>query len=199
MLKKVGVSTARLVRTGLRAMTYGSEILGVPDGMLNSQRQLVAAITAQGCGTSGQNMDIALMFADGKEKGRADPAYDAHTMPIGQWAMAVWERWGNENSLDRMIRYARKNIDEAKNKWAVARGPAATLLLTCTRIGWAVRQATGLTTDQGEELDLRLDPPIVVINKVVEAVQRWRWRRIECKLPQLGKNGSGRGAVMEPI
>ena len=32
-LRKMGVNTAKLVRTGLRAMTYGSAVTGVPDGM----------------------------------------------------------------------------------------------------------------------------------------------------------------------
>ena len=33
-LRKIGVDTARLVRTGIRAMTYGSAITGVPNGLL---------------------------------------------------------------------------------------------------------------------------------------------------------------------
>ena len=59
-------------------MTYGSAITGVPDGLLRGQRQTVAAITAPGAGTGGQNLDLALVLADGSKNGRADPAYDAH-------------------------------------------------------------------------------------------------------------------------
>jgi hypothetical protein len=199
MLRRSGVSTARLVRTGLKAMTYGTEILGVGAGMLRSQRQTIAAVTAPGHGTGGQNLDLALMLADGKAGGRADPAYDAHAGPIGQWAMAVWEAWEHTCNLNRMINYAKTSLEEAANKWAAVRGPAATLVQTCARIGWQVVDATKLITDIGEELALQLDPPIVVIKKCHEAVQRWRWKRVEEALPQLGKNGSGRGAVMEPI
>jgi len=94
-LRKIGVDTARLVRTGIRAMTYGSAITGVPNGLLRSQRQTVAAITSSGAGAGGQNLDLALMIADGGKTGRADPAYDAHGLPIGEWAMAVWEGWEN--------------------------------------------------------------------------------------------------------
>ena len=172
MLRRSGVSTARLVRTGLKAMTYGTEILGVATGMLRSQRQTVAAVTAPGHGTGGQNLDLALMMADGKANGRADPAYDAHATPIGQWAMAVWESWEYIGNLNRMIDHAKTNLDEAVNKWAVVRGPAATLVQTCARIGWQVVSATKLVTDIGEELALQLDPPIVVMNKCFEAVQR---------------------------
>ena len=96
-LKKAGVPTARLVRTGLRTVTYGSAILGVPCSFLRSQRQTVAAIAAPGAGAGGQNLDLALMVADGSAKGRADPAYDAHIMPVGQWAVAVWESWAQRS------------------------------------------------------------------------------------------------------
>ena len=90
-LRKVGVSTARLIRTGLRTVTYGSSVLGVPDGLLRAQRQAAAAVAAPGNGTGGQNIDFALMLADEGAKGRADPAYDAHLLPIGEWPQARWE------------------------------------------------------------------------------------------------------------
>ena len=68
-LRKIGVDTERLLRVGLKTMTYGSSIMGVACGMLRSQRQVAVAIAAPGAGTGGQNMDIALMLADGSEKG----------------------------------------------------------------------------------------------------------------------------------
>ena len=49
-LRKVGVDTARLLRTGLKAMTYGSSILGGTCSMLRAQRQVAAAIAAPGAG-----------------------------------------------------------------------------------------------------------------------------------------------------
>ena len=52
-LKAVGVNTARLVRTGIRALTYGSSITDVPNGLMHGQRQTVAAMTAPGAGTWG--------------------------------------------------------------------------------------------------------------------------------------------------
>ena len=50
-LRNIGVDTARLLRTGLKAMTYGASIMGVADGMLRSQRQVASAIAAPGAGT----------------------------------------------------------------------------------------------------------------------------------------------------
>ena len=87
----------------------------------------------------------------------------------------------------------------AKNKWAICYGPGAALIMTCQRIGWAVDSATRLVTDGGAILNLLLDPPKVVIQQVFEAVQRWRWKRVEINLRQLARNGSGRGPFMEPI
>ena len=75
-IESCGVNTARLVRTGIRALTYGSSITGVPNGLMHSQRQTVAAMTSPGAGTGGQNLDMAMVIADESPTGRADP----HTM-----------------------------------------------------------------------------------------------------------------------
>ena len=171
----------------------------MPTGRLRAYRQVAAAIAAPGSGTGGQNLYMGLIIADGKESGRADPAYDAHTLPIGQWAMAVWEGWETEAVMSRMIQHAKHKLGTAKNRWAAVCGPAAALIMTCERIQWKVKEAAVLVTDLGEELKLRRDPPIVVIKKCIAAVKRWRWKNVEKVMPRLAQNGSGRGAVMEPI
>ena len=122
-LRKVGVDTARLVRTGLRTVTYSNVILGVPCGLLRSQRQAISAAAAPGAGRGGQNMDLALVIADGSQSGRADPAYDAHALPIGEWSMAIWERWYPVKPLQRILDDACQRLDGARNKWAVCYGP----------------------------------------------------------------------------
>ena len=91
-LRQVGVDTARLVRTGSTAMTYGVATSGVSDSMLDMQRRVAAALASPGAGSGGQNVDLALFLADGNSKGRADPAYAAHMDVIGQWAAAVWNQ-----------------------------------------------------------------------------------------------------------
>ena len=194
-LRKVGVDTARLVRTGIRAMTYGSAITGVPDGLLRSQRQTVAAMTAPGAGTGGQNLDLALMLADGSKKGRADPAYDAHGLPIGEWSMAVWEGWESPAAMQLTLDHAERRFKTAKNQWSVTYGPGAAYLLTCRRLEWKVLDAVKVVTDQGTTLDLRLDPPTVITQHCFLAVQRWRWRKVEKTFPHLAATGSGRGPL----
>jgi hypothetical protein len=78
-------------------------------------------------------------------------------------------------------------------------GPGAAYIMTCTRLRWTVIDAAHVVTDDGVLLDLNRDPPAVVKNHCAEAVQRWRWRRLEQQFPQLARHGSGRGAFMEPI
>ena len=73
------------------------------------------------------------------------------------------------------------------------------MVMTCLRIDWVVTSARHLVTHEGELLDLKLDPPAVVLLKVADAVRRWRWKKIEKSCPQLAVNGSGRGVVMEPL
>ena len=139
------------------------------------------------------------MVADGSKKGRADPAYDAHSLPIGEWAMAVWEGWTSRGSMQRVIDDAVERTTKATSKWSVCYGPGAALVLTCARLEWIITSATKLVTDVGEMLDLVLDPPKVIVMRCYEAVQRWRWKRVEVQLPQLAANGTGRGPLMEPI
>ena len=92
-LSSARVDTSRLLRTGANsALTYGQAILGVATSVLLSQRRAAAAAAAPSSGTAGQNLDLALILADGSRSGRADPAYEAHKGPIGKWANAVWER-----------------------------------------------------------------------------------------------------------
>ena len=50
-----------------------------------------AAIAAPASGAGGQKLDAALIVADGGPSGMADPAFDAHLLPIGEWATDVWE------------------------------------------------------------------------------------------------------------
>ena len=74
-------------------MTWGGGVTGVSDTLLRQQRRAAAQAGATGVSTCGQNLDLALIMMDASEHGRADPAFDAHEMPIGQWAQAVWDMW----------------------------------------------------------------------------------------------------------
>ena len=199
-LRKLGISTSRLLRIGAKAaMTYGQAILGVSSGLLRDQRRTAAAIAVSGSGLGGQNLDVALMLADENARAGADPAFDAHLMPIGDWATAVWEGWMPERAMERLTALAKKKLRKAKNVWATVKGPAAAMVASCQRLGWTVIGSTEIRTDQGEVLDLLLDSPAAVKLEVTRAVKRWRWRNLEVQIPQLKKGRSGAGALMEPI
>ena len=84
MLARIGVEVHKLLRTGgIKAMTYGEGIMGVSDSMLRNQRRTTGTASSTAGGPGGQNLDIQLMMADGGPRGKADPAFDAHELPIG--------------------------------------------------------------------------------------------------------------------
>ena len=79
MLKRAGVDTAMLVRTGgLAALMHGFGSSGVSPSVLLHQRRAVQSATAPKTGLGGQEMEVAMMIADGTKTGRADPAFPAH-------------------------------------------------------------------------------------------------------------------------
>jgi hypothetical protein len=194
-LRRSGVDTARLFRTGGKAaMTYGEGIMGVSNSLLRDQRRAAAAATSPASGPGGQNIDTALLIADGGPRGRADPAYDAHDMPIGQWSMAVWEQWVPVRSLLTLAASAKLRLTNASRIWAKVYGPAAAMVASCARLDWVVIDGLNLVTDEGKPLNLSIDPPAVVREECREAVRRWRWRNIAMAMPQLSL-----GAVMQPV
>ena len=102
-------------------------------------------------------MEMTLMILDGSTKGRADPAFEAHSGVIGHWAQAVWHTWLPINRLQAMIDDGFARTAAAQQPWRVVYGPAAALILTCERIGWKVLNATDIQTDLGRVIKLHED------------------------------------------
>lgn len=193
-LRKLGISTSRLLRTGAKAaMTYCQAIMGVSNSLQRDQRRTAAVIAAPESGIGGQDLDLALTLADENAKAGADPAFDAHNMPIGDWATAVWEAWMPERAMERLVAKAKMKLKKTKNTWAKVKGPAAAMVASRQRLGWAVVSSTELRTDRAETLDLCMDSPAAVKLEVARAVKRWRWRNVEAKLPQLRKRRQRHG------
>ena len=119
-------------------MIFGQAVTGVSNSMLLGQRRAVGAATALAEGSGGQDLDAALILADGSAKGRADPAFPAHGMPIGAWAAAVWDEWMPVISMGRLIQFAKAKVLRAVRPWSVVHGPAAAFVATCERLGWKV-------------------------------------------------------------
>ena len=61
--------------------------------MLAAQRRSVNTAAAPKNGLGGQELEFAMMIMDGSKKGKADPAFEAHTSVAQHWAQAVWNNW----------------------------------------------------------------------------------------------------------
>ena len=71
------------MRTGSKSgFVYGQSIMGVLDHLLRDQRRAVVAAAAPESGSGGQQLYLALVIADGGPRGSADPASDAHVLPL---------------------------------------------------------------------------------------------------------------------
>ena len=158
----------------------------------------MAAAGSPGSGMCGQDLDLALILADGSATGMADPAFVAHSGPMARWAMAVWNGWMSIPSLSATMQEAISARDSAVHPWKVTYGPAAATYLSATRLGWTIVDATTWITDRGLQLDLRVDPPAVITRQVHDAVRRWRWRAIALKFPSLSVAPTGRGQSWSP-
>ena len=67
-------------------------------------------------------------------------------------------------------------------------------------VATAHRLGRHLPDDKGRSVNLVLDSPCMVKGLITEAVQRWRWKRVEAKLPWLQEEGRpGYGAWWIPI
>ena len=154
------VDTRRLLRTGgLAAVSYGQAITGVAPSTLLRQRRAAAAVAAPASGTCGQDLDLALLIADGGPKGRADPAYDAHLMLIGEWAEGVWHQRLPKAALRRMVAKAQAVLSAAVSPWQRVHGPAKAMVASAQRLRWEVLDAFTVRTDLGRTLVLTSDPP----------------------------------------
>ena len=109
--------------------------------------------------TAAKTSILAVMMADALANGRADPAFDAHKVPIATWALALWEAWLPTNVLEQRMDAAITTLNNAKTTRSEVKGPAAAMVATAAGIGWQTIISTTLITDLGDVLDLHLDPP----------------------------------------
>ena len=100
-------------------------------------------------------------YAIDGQYGTLDPAFDAHTLPIKQWAQAIWDNTYTQTELSQAIRLARLQINNAKGSpWNVVTGPAAAILLTMQRIGWTLLSPYTATDERGQRLHFPKIPPL---------------------------------------
>ena len=196
--RAVGAARTDLVlRTGgIAGLVYGQANTGVSDSFLLDQRRAVAA--APVLAGSG-DLDISLMFIDGGPRGRADPMYEAHAAPIGMWAEAIWHQWLPVAALNALFTHAVATLTKTKRIWSSVKGPAAAYVASAWRLGWTTGSWNTASDDMGRSLAFTRDAPRFVRDAVYDSARRWRWRRIEHRLPALQCHISGVGAFMTPI
>ena len=190
-LKAAGYSTTRVLRTGGTAGLTWGQICGIADGPLLEQRRLVAAAAAWGDSIMGQQLDMALVLADG-QKGKADPAYEAHYTPIVMWAKAVYNHWVPVGALQAAIERAKPRLAAADNLWLSVRGPVAAMVATAGRLGWQVDSATRV-------IDFTADSPAVVKDLVTRAVRTWRRAEVRQASAEYDGRLYCKGPRMQPI
>ena len=78
-------------------------------------------------------MGLAMMFVDGSEKGKADPALAARMQPIGHRAMGVWNAWLPVQDMHRLVARGVARPVNAARPWQLVRGPGTALVATCAR------------------------------------------------------------------
>ncbi len=183
-LRRAGVSSVRITRAaGTPMITYGVETTGMANTHLTQARRAIAHAVAAEAG--GKNFELVLYTADGPY-GTLDPAFDAHVVPLFMWAMAHWQRWQPHLALQEAADHAKdKVIKGGKAVWSTVTGPAAAVVASAHRIGWSIVGGRHIHCDDGEELDLLLDPPVVVVQAARRAVRRWRLQNIGAALPHL--------------
>ena len=182
-LRKAGVRAQQVTRAaGTPAVTYGVEVVGMAETPLHATRAAVARAAApEG---AGKNPDLVLWSLDGTG-GSLDPAFDAHVLPIKFWALAVWQRWRPHYLLARALRAGQRKLAQGRGPaWSKVAGPAAAVVLSAARLGWAFDTPFRLRTDIGQVLELLADSPDYVAAAVKDAVRRWRLQRIAQFFPQ---------------
>ena len=158
-------------------MTFGQEVMGVPDGLLHLQRRKAAAAALPG--VAGGTVDEVLFAADlNVGRARADPAFGAHEGPIGAWAEAVWRQLMDRGTLQILFAKARVKLCGKSRTWAAVNGPASAMLATASRLGWEAQDAYRMCDDLGRGISLLEDSPAAVKTYVRESVGRWRMRRL---------------------
>ena len=125
--------------------------------------------------------------------------YEAHAAPIGMWAEAIWHQWLPVAALGALFTHAVATLTRAKCVWSRVKGPAAAYVASAWRLGWTTGSWDSASDDMGHSLTFNRDAPRFVRDAVYDSARRWRWRRIERRLPALQTHISGNGAFLTPI
>ena len=175
-LRKMGVNTAIMAQAAAAtSMLYGTDCCGVSNTMLDDVRRTAAKICV---GSAGGKSAIKSLYAVDGAVGVADPAFLAHLNPIVAWANAWWDNWTSADNLEAAFAGTKPLIDNAKNRWAMVKGPVGATIASATRLGWSFISPSVLKDDRGAKWNLQLDPPAAIKKAVKQSARRWRLSQI---------------------
>ena len=174
--RKVGGCAATYATTaGLPSVLYGADAMGIATSTLKTWSAIFARAVAPIAG--GKNPDRLLHALDAAGKA-ADPALQAHTLPIVAVAMAAWERWVPLRALSDAFDHVLAEYPAGDVPWAKVAGPVAAATASAARIGWRFVSATRVIDDLGVAWDVLRNSPACIRAAVAAAVRRWRFARV---------------------
>ena len=182
-IRKAGINTARFFRSGFSAaVSWGMHAIGIAPSPLQAWRKEVA----YGCAAlaSGKSIDLTLMFSDLAPGQKTDPAFQAHVLPIGYWAQAVWEGWRPRAALAAQFREALSALSTARHTWKAVIEPASACIASAMPIGWVVKSFCRFEDDLGQEYEFDCVSPAAVRNALVESLRPWQARRVAVTFPE---------------
>ena len=92
--------------------------------------------------------------------GTADPAFDAHALPIKAWTLAYWQYWQPWIVLDNAFDHAAASLQSVvRTPWDKVTGPVSALLASVWRLGWTVLGPRLFRDDLGDLVDIIAESP----------------------------------------
>ena len=132
---------------------------------------------------AGKNPDLALYALDAVGS-HIDPAFDAHILPLKQWATAWWESWIDHAVLFQAWEAAERRLHERSSSvWRKVTGPVAATIATAQRLGWKLIDGRVFVDDAGQSFDCLLGSPAAITAAITRSVRRWQINRVARELP----------------
>ncbi len=175
-LKRAGADSTKLWVTGQSpSLNFDAAVLGVPPGLLLSQRRSAGAACLPGGG--GRSLTIGFLLHRRKF---LDPIFAGGIAPIAEWSKQAWLR-GERGTLGTMrLAWARgvAAVGNARLYWRRVNGPAAAMAASLKRIGWTSTSPFILHSDVGVKYDLLEYSPLRLLRRLREACVRWQCRQL---------------------
>ncbi len=183
-LNRLGCKIIDVVRRGqLPAASDGGAVHGVSDHELETLRAMTSVALPPN--TRGTSRTLKLLTG-------GDPAVEANSEVLLQWAGAIWSACGPAATrrrtdptpvlMNAALRKATANARDAElSDWNAVSGPAMAAVLTAKRIGWIFMSAFRVSDERGNVIDMAITDPASVNAAVQRATRAEAARRAAVK------------------